>query len=386
LRSQDRYYILILFSMTFFSYAFAVESSLNPHFGNGQDITLSFWETNGSDILRVYLLPCMIMDSGIECEDIRESRRIFEGNISGDGSISIDIASEEGLYKICIKLKESDRQDCDKDNYYMLYDEGCVTYQVVQQVIEEVVDNRNEIEIDLISAPSIVFTNTSFISCANITNLGIPKNVTGYSYLYNGSNCITGSWLGNSRNILLDGNFTYTCFENEIEEDPIPGEYKFKIRIKWNDTDFDSQSFTMNVEKREFFDLELVQFDEDVNGTLSFTISNKGNIPTNMTIIADSEEWTENRTFLIMNNSITNLSVNLQDYKKKLSVFFLSDDVIFDHLTIYNEENMIEKASFDQYENDQEVLTFPEESFLYGLLSLFTLASLSALVWNVTKG
>lgn len=52
---------------------------------------------------------------------MKNSNKILEKEIDCDGYETLTVSGQSGLYRICVKLKEAGRQDCDKDNYYFQF-------------------------------------------------------------------------------------------------------------------------------------------------------------------------------------------------------------------------------------------------------------------------
>ena len=78
--------------------------------------------------------------------------------------------------------------------------------------------------------------------------LGCAENFTIYSYVFNGTNCVSlgfdgeswkGGWDANKKVLeILPNSSAYLTLENMIENDAAPGTYKFRVRLKYaNETE-----------------------------------------------------------------------------------------------------------------------------------------------------
>jgi hypothetical protein len=342
--------------------AFSIESSIDPHEGTG-DLTLHYWETNGTDILRVYKLPCEISDDGIQCDTMKESNKILEKGISSDGFEQISI-SGYGIYRICVKLKNSGRQDCDKDNYYLLQDQSVQT--VVQYIEVEKIVEKKDIEVDVISVPTEVDQNTSFSVKVNVTNPFEPVEAEIYSYVYNGSRCVSGGWTKNKKTVFLYTNYTEVILNNTANS---PGTFKFKVRVKYNGTDYDSYPMEISVEEFKFSKLSILN-SKYHNQTLYLEISNSGNIGTNATVIVDTLDL--NLSLYVEAGETLQITEETSELSSPTNVLLFSDNTL--HSSI-----RLSPPSLISFAIASEISL---ENFLFTLLSTLTLAILGVAIWK----
>jgi hypothetical protein len=107
------------------------------------------------------------------------------------------------------------------------------------------------LEIEILDLAREVFAGSEFttrIKLKNLENKEISFEL--YSYAYNGSDCITGSWTENRREITL-GKREEKIVElrNKIEDEVESGEYNFKVRAKFEGKNFDVQDKILVKEK-----------------------------------------------------------------------------------------------------------------------------------------
>jgi hypothetical protein len=341
---------------------FSVESSVDPHEGIG-DLTLHYWETNGTDILRVYRLPCEISDEGIQCDTMKESNKILEKEINSDGYEQLSI-SGYGIYRICVKLKESGRQDCDKDNYYLLQDQSVQT--VVQYVEVEKIVEKKDIEVNVISVPTKVDQNISFSVKVNVSNPFEPVEAEIYSYVYNGSRCVSGGWTKNKKTVRLETNYTEVSLNNTAI---FPGTFKFKVRVKHNNTDYDSHPIEISVEEIKFSRLSMSKIRYS-NNTIRLEVSNTGNIGANATLI--SETLGLNISIYIGPNKTIQITNKTRALNSPTNILLFSEDVL-------HASSAVSPPSLISFAIASEI---DLENFLFAILSTLTLIILGVAIWK----
>jgi hypothetical protein len=359
--------------------AHAIESSVSPHQGSGNNIEVKYWDTNGTDTLRVYLLPCTIDDDGISYPSMVNDRKIVETEITGDSSIILDIDGDDGLYRICVKLKDSGRQDCDKDNYYLL-EKGAIERIVEKEIIVEkevYVERRlplEEIEVDIISVPSAVLSDSSFFSVATIYNWGDPKNITVYSYMYNGSRCVTGGWKQNEMPLQLNSNLTEIELQNTVGQVD-PGIYSFKVRVDFNGTKYDSSPFKIELQKSAAGSLSVSNFiysDNNPNSSFSINLENLGVTNSTIDVVVYTNTGSFRQSINLAENQSGDVSITTPALTGEATIYVLSNN------TVYFSETVLPTVQDVQ---EPGVIVF-EESFLYVVLSCLTLVILVVLIWK----
>jgi hypothetical protein len=239
--------------------------------------------------------------------------------------------------------------------------ETVVEYIEVEKVIEV-----RDIEVDIISVQTEVYQNTPFSVKVNITNPFGPVVVDTYSYVYNGSKCVSGGWTANKRTIELVTNYTTVAFNNTVGSE---GLFKLKVRLKHNDTNYDSHPIELLVKELKFSNLSISAIRYG-NSTLHLTVTNSGNIGTNATLIADSLGI--NVSFYMAAGETIPFDCSAESLDSPATVLLFSENMLHTS-TRLTPPSLVSFAIAS---------TVDLENFLFAVLSTVTLAVLGVAIWK----
>ena len=102
-------------------------------------------------------------------------------------------------------------------------------------------ETGSSLKFEILNLTEKLARNQEFITTVKLNNNFAEKiSFEIYSYAYQGSKCITGSWTSNKKEISLNEDEEKIInLTNKIKEDAEPGEYLFRVRAKIDDENFD---------------------------------------------------------------------------------------------------------------------------------------------------
>ncbi len=133
-------------------------------------------------------------------------------------------------------------------------------------------DKSKNLEIEIINLTKEVARNQEFTTRVKLkNNFGKKISFETYSYAYKGSNCITGGWTSNKKELSLDKDEEKIInLTNRIEKDAEPGEYSLRVRVKIENKNVDSTEKILVTD--EIVEDKIESEEEKINKTVNLNI------------------------------------------------------------------------------------------------------------------
>ena len=246
--------------------------SVSPHKTDGS-VMVSYSSVYNSTVY-FYRVP-LNLGEGYDF-DLNDRTLIYKAN-GFNGSFHVDLPP--GVYKLYAYVscdwEECNRQynrgyyccPCSFDNRIVVYSHG---------------DDESYMSVSVYNVPKEVLSGEEFLFYVNLTSHGISGPVSVYSYVYNGTNCLSDNWTHNRVivNIQPDSSIVIPLKEKAKGD----GMYKLKVRVYAGGRKWDT------VLPMYLKPLSNLSIEGDYNNVLTIKIRNRGTQIENVTVMMVSND------------------------------------------------------------------------------------------------